>query len=293
MEAKDIIIENKPVSQNFIPIPIEEDHAVLGDQVVPREVLIESGHGWGAYLPLGETQFKNGVDPSSCPAGGLLNMVEAVGKLKYGKSFQNDLSERYLSIMSGMDGHGGNPHLVAEVMRTGCGAIPEAFLPFNDPIDTLAKYFSPNPMKYSLFIIGLHWLKKYEFGHDWVFNGGPISEKQRLIKESLKYSPVGVAGYAWSLHADGKYYNDGPAIHWFEVYDYVEGDHWLAFDTYFDGTGSCVKKLDWNYNFAYAKRCYLNRRLGSENMGDNPQHARIDYCRYILKWLLQDIIKPI
>lgn len=284
------IVSNIPVSQNFLPEVITQDHYVLGDGNLSAQVLMPNGHGWGKHLPLGESQLKNGVDPQSCPAGGTLNAIEAIGKLKYGASFQNDLSERYLSIISGMDGHGGYPHQVAEVMRTIAGAIPEVFLPFDKTITDNKKYFSPRPITYALFKIGYNWLQKYILGHQWLVTGNePLIVKQSSIKQGLKYSPVGVSGYAWSLHSDGMYYHDGPDIHWYTIFDYVEDSkgkllYWLAFDTY----EPYIKKIGPNYNFGYAKGYTLDRKLGGNSKSsDELQSAIIPYIIYRIKNLFK------
>ncbi|MBX4188167.1 MAG: hypothetical protein KW793_03470 [Candidatus Doudnabacteria bacterium] len=276
------IVENKPVPQNFILAPITDDQFILGDGNLSAEVLMPNGHGWDEYLPLAEVQSRGSLETSCCSAYGTLNCIEAIGKKKYGASFQNNLSERYLSIMAGMDGNGGFPHLIAETLRKESGAIPEVFLPFTDKITTLNQYFSPKPMSYSLFKVGRHWLTKYTVGHEWVFMGGTITEKQTKMKEALKYSPLGVAGYAWSLHTDGKYYHDGPDIHWFQIYDFKEGEYWLANDTYFP----FVKKLDWNYDFGYCKRYSLTRKLGGEHLTDEPGNAILPYSLYLLKYFI-------
>lgn len=299
------VLFNRPVKQNFIAEPIKDDHYVQGDGNLGLEVLMPTGHGWGDYLPLGETQFKNGVDPASCAAGGTLNCIEAIGRKKYGLSFQNDLSERYLAIMSGMKGNGGRPHDVAERIRTVVGAIPEVFLPFNNTITTLKKYFSPSPMSYNLFKVGIHWNKKYLFQHEWLFRPNeniPVFEKRRRFKEALKSSPVGVSGYAWSLHSDGKYYKDGADIHWFIGFEYFEDDYILAFDTYPDGSGSYIKKLDWNYDFGYAKRYALNytdeykakiqKFGGAEKVPEEPiEECKVDYIKYLFSWFISSL-KP-
>ncbi len=272
------IISNVPVTQNFLPEPILEDHYVLGDQKLQAAVLMKDGHGWGKYMPTPEDQNKNGLETNCCPAYGTHNAIEAIGKLKYGSSFQSDLADRYLGIMSGMKGFGGYPHVIAETIRNGAGCVPEVFLPFDKTIDTLKKYFSPNPMSYELFKYGWSWNKKYDFGHQWVFQFGVTGiDKKALMKEALKFSPVGVAGYAWSLHNDMKYYNDGSPIHWFVVFDYVEGDHWLAYDSY----APHIKKLDWNYDFAYAKSYTLNKRLGANTENAPIESAVIPYLKYL------------
>ncbi len=281
------IVSNIPVQKNFITPKIEEDHFIMGDGNLTEAPLMPNGHGWSKYLPIEESQSRNGLETSCCPAYGTIHAMATIGKEKYGISFQSDLSERYLSVLSGMSGSGGDPHEIAGVMRN-VGAIPEAFLPFNDSIRTLGQYFSPKPMSYALFKIGFHWLKKYEFGHDWVFFGGGVEQKQAKLKEALKYSPVGVSGYAWSLHSDGKYYHDGPDIHWFEVFDYEENQNgeitsWLAFDSY----APFIKRLEPRYDFGYAKRYSLTKKLGADSIGDTPGSAILPYCKYLLKYYLK------
>jgi len=283
------IILNIAVKQNFWPAEIKPEHYVLGNGKIKPKIRFKDGHGWGDFIPVGETQSKNGIDPQSCPAGGTLNCVEAIGRFEYGKSFQSDLAERFLAILMGMKGFGGNPHVAGETWRK-FGAVPEVFLPFDDSIDTIKKYFSPNPMSYWLFKVGQSWLKKYDLKHQWLFYGDePLKDKQARIKEALKSSPVGVSGYAWSLHDDGKHYKDGPDIHWFTVYDFVEGDYWLAYDTYPDANGSYSKKLDWNYNFGYAKGYDLTRKLGAESIEetiDDAEEVRLQYALYLAKWFI-------
>lgn len=303
MNNESTIISNHPVPQNFWPEPITEDHYVLGDGNLSAQVLMKDGHGWKPFLPIGEAQYKNNLETSCCPAYGTLNAVEAIGRFKYGVFFQSDLSDRYLSITSGMNGNGGYPHVIAETMRTWAGAIPEVFLPFDKTITTLDKFFTPRPVSYSLFKYGYNWLQKYAFGHQWLFLDGSLAYKQAAVKKGLQFSPVGVAGYAWSRHSDGKYYNDGPAIHWFIVFDYEfygdlnDPNHpgnndprncWYAFDTYPDENGSYIKKLDWNYNFAYAKGYTLNKKLGATDSANTPNlPCVIPYLTYRIKFLFK------
>src|SRR4051812_21294397 len=95
------IISNLPVPQNFFPekISITGDHYVMGASILPKKDIMPNGHGWGNFLPIGETQNKNNFDPQSCPVGGTYNAIEGIGKKEFSTSFQNDLSERYGCIM--------------------------------------------------------------------------------------------------------------------------------------------------------------------------------------------------
>ncbi len=181
-----------------------------------------------------------------------------------------------------MRGQGGSPHAVAEVMRTISGAIPDTFLPFGNS-KTLPEYFSPRPITYGLFKYGYSWMQKYDFRHQWIFSdpATPLPQKQAALMEALKYSMIGASGYAWSLHADGKYYKDGPDIHWFDIFDYSPGEYWLAFDSY----APFIKKLDWNYNFGYSKGYSLTRKTVGGVQDDAMITADPALLPYILYYI--------
>ncbi len=275
------IIQDKQVSKNFVAKPIKDEDYVMGASSLSTTVLMPYGHGWKAFRPADETQFKNGIDPQTCTMGGTLNAVEHLGKLINPIHFQSDLSERFGAIMQGQTGFGGWP-MDAGMAVHRRGAIPEVYLPFNEKIDAIAKYFSPKPMSYALFKVGAHWASSYTFGVEWVVNPAMNltgAQKKSRMKEALQYSILGVAGYAWALGADGKYYNAGPDIHFFTIDDYSEGDYWDAFDTY----PPYGKKLDWNYDPNYVIRYSLTRKIGSEDVDlDNPPECRWEYFIYFI-----------
>ena len=83
--------------------------------------------------------------------------------------------------------------------------------------------------------MGKLWIKEYELKYE-----NHIDNKQRMM-EALKYSPLWTAGFAW-YQKDGLYRSYGTANHAFLVVGYVEGEYWLAFDSY----SPFLKKLDWN-----------------------------------------------
>ena len=257
------------------PIVDEKEQYVLGDGWFGGAVLMPGGHGWGRFLPGEETQAKNGIDTYNCSNYGTLNALETIGRKKYGNVFQSNLSERYTGVLTGtIPGVGNDPQKVIENIRTFCGVVPEVFLPFDNTINTVQKYYSPNPMPYWLFATGKHWLKKYKVSHSWVFlNNDTLAEKQRKMKDALQYSPLGCAGYAWDQHADGLYYGH-PTIfnHWYMVFDFEDGKYWLAYDSY-DKT---IKKLAWNYNFGYSKMYGLDLQPAN-----TPYTPTADYISYI------------
>lgn len=287
------LINDVRVPQNFIPKEVKEQHYKFGASKLPKKEIMKDGHGWKKFRPVAETQFKNDIDPQSCPAGATLNAYEHIGLALYkNKGFQSDLSERHLAILMGMTGTGGVPWDAFEKIHA-YGAIPEKYLPFDKSIKTLKQYFSPRPISYSLFKIGLHWLTVYKPGAEWVitpYMNLTTEQKNARMKEALQYSVLGVAGYSWALHADGKYYNDGPDIHFFNIDDYTEGDSWDVFDTY-EPYG---KKLDWNYSPNWVIRYDLSRKLGAEETVFNSEdaaEAKIEYIKYLAKWFISQFIR--
>lgn len=266
--------------QNFIPSTIDESTQwFLGDGCLPAGILFPDGHGWADFLPTGERQNKNGFETNNCTNYSLLNNIEAIGKKKYGSEFQNNLSERERGVRSGTTATGNNYQNVCECLRLQ-GVIPEAFLPFDDSIDTWEEYYSPRIIPFNLWKVSESWKKKYKYGHDWAFlPNDPLAVKRSKIKEALKYSPVSVAGYAWIQHEDGLYYNDGQANHAFDVYDFVEGQYWLALDSYPDNSGSFIKKLSWDYNFTEGKRHSLDKNLSGDSESEPTYFA---YLLYVL-----------
>jgi len=242
-------------NHGFQPSIIKEDeHYILGDGLLGAAVEMNDGHGWGLYLPKAELQRKNGLETMNCTAYGTLNAIEILGRKKYGARFQNNLSERFLGRVSGTTRQGNDPHKVCEAMRH-LGAVPEAFLPFSDEIKRWEDYYI-KIIPFWIWRTGQQWRTTYSFGHDWVFlPTDSIKQKQVRMKEALKYSPLGVSGYAWAVRSDGLYEKRGTDNHWFIVYDYVDGVKWLAYDSY-DNT---KKELVWDYDFGQAKRFTLTK----------------------------------
>lgn len=274
--------------QNFLPSQVpHEGQWYLGDGCSPADLLFPDGHGWGPFMPMGEVQSRDGFDSTNCTNYSLLNNIESIGRKKYGIEFQANLSERHRGIESGTTQFGNNFQNVCESLRT-TGAIPEAFLPFDNTINSWVKYYSPRPMTFALWKVAESWKRKYSYNHDWVFlSGDSLEVKQAKMKEALKYSPLSVAGYAWAKR-DGLYRSVGQANHAFDVYDFVEGKYWIALDSYADSTGSFIKNIAWDYNFTEAKRHSLTKNVGAEFA---PEPKYTEYLAYRIKWYLKEIMK--
>ena len=104
---------------------------------------------------------------------------------------------------------------------------------------------------------GKKWLRKFRIKHEWVLIGNESREKQDILKQALKYSPLGVSVYAWERNDIGLYVKDYQRDnHFVTLYGYDDGECWKVFDHYND----TYKKLEWDYPFGCAKRYYVVRR---------------------------------
>lgn len=244
---------------SYIPSEIQADHYTLGGiGSLPKVVLREDGQ-WLDVIPPSEAQSKNGIETYSCTGYGLLNCIEILGHIQ---GFDFNLSERYMGIVAETDPkRGGNdPHKVAEALRH-YGAIAEADLPFDDTIQTVEEFYSfkGNDEK-TCREAGEVFTTAWTIGHEWVFNGF-VGNKQELIKEALRWSPLGVAGHAWVKDPETGLYNTpqgSRANHWFQVVGYVDGKYWIINDSYLED-GTPIKHLAWDFDFACAKRYHFVR----------------------------------
>jgi len=237
------------------PKIIPEDY-IFGAEKLPLEVIKNNGQ-WDNELPEDEMQKKNKVESMNCTNYGTENCIKIIKKAKYGINW--DGSERYLGITSNTTHSGNSPQKVAENIRKVSGCIPEIELPFDKTITSWTKYYSPKPMTKKYLALGKEWMRQWDFKHEYVFSyirTSPITRQQAMMKE-LKYSPLGASVMAWK-YRNGMYYKNysDRDNHWICIYGYLKDKYWKIFDSY-DKTR---KKLEWNYNFNFAKRYYLKRK---------------------------------
>ena len=251
------------IGHGFRAEEITPDQWVLGSALqIEGPILCPDGQ-WDEYLPVEEIQHRSGFDTMNCTNYGSLNAWEILAYKVCGIKF--NWSERYTGVGTGTTKVGNYPHKVNEIIRKEIGLIDEALLPFDDTITSWNKYYSPKPMDPALLARGKRFLNKYELGHDWVFVNGTPEQKAEKMVEALKYSPVCASVDAWrKRRSTGLYFKDkgGQDNHWGTIYGYVEGEYWKFFDHY-DETH---KRLEWKYDFAYAKRyCIKLVEKGNEN----------------------------
>jgi hypothetical protein len=247
---------------------------------LPREVILEDGQ-YDDYLPVDEIQTRNGIDPCNCTSEGWDNQHAIYFKRKFNLIY--DFSARDNGIKAGTRPPGNDPHVVYETARNN-GVAEEHLLPFSDDIDTIEKYYSYGSKQIQAECIenASEILDGFEFFHEWLWEDKRIAvkDKQRLLMEYLRYSPVAVSVRAWEKK--GEYYAKerlAQDTHWCVVYGYKEGKYWKVLDSY----PPFKKKLAWDYDFGYAKRVYVTRR-------EQTKEAKINWRQLLLIDRLLELI---
>ena len=246
------------VNHGFIPDEIQEEDYVLGSEQLAGELLQPTGQ-WDEYLPEVELQKRNGLETQNCTVYGTLNALEALYYRKYAE--RHNFSERYVGVLAETTPQGNSPHKVAEVIRKTSGVIDDVLLPFSEDINEWDEYYSPNPMSPVYMHKGKRWLTYNVFKHEWVFKNN-AKDKQDRLKEALQYSPVGISVRAWK-ERNGLYWKDKGEqdTHWCVLYGYEEGEYWKIFDHYDDS----FKRLEWDYDFMFAKRFHIEKKTLQRN----------------------------
>lgn len=204
---------------------------------VNREVLQENGQ-WTEFLPEEERQSGRLVETMGCTGYGSNNAIEAFVLRKYG--LRINLSDRALNKASNTSRSGNNINNVLDTVRKAFGAVAEVLWSWDRDTFTWDMYYSSIPK--SVYDVGKNWLNFDELSYD------NVAINPKMMMEALKYSPLVVAGYAW-YSENGLYRSYGRANHCFTIVGYVEGQYWIAFDSY----SPFVKKLAWDFQFGACK----------------------------------------
>ena len=223
-----------------------EAYVLGGLGALPRIVLEESGQ-WDRYLPKYEPQYNSLFDSYGCTVWGWQNLIEIMLEQRTG--VERNFSERFTYILAKITPPGADPHHVAEVIRNN-GLINNDLLPMTSEMSFL-EFLRPNPMAKELVEEGLTF--GYELKHEYVFqNVLPKEERTKLMKEALRYSPLGVSVTAWYLE-NGLYVDKGqPNSHWCVLYGWNDKG-WLIFDSYDQST----KTLSYDHKIQVCKRAHL------------------------------------
>ena len=247
---------------------------ILGAMPKYRGRIINEVGDWSKFLPVGELQNKGKFEPSACASFAINNAKETQYKFLTGKD--NNSSDRALAIGSETNpAQGNDPHKVSEYARKKLGFAPEDVLPFDSSVDTLEKFYSPNPLTSEIIARGNEFFNEYDFAHEWVFSSGTPEEKKAKLKEALKAGTVCVSVHAWN-YENGRYTKPvGATDNHFVMLVKYENDCPVIFDSYAETDQSpYLKTLDPLYDFSIAKVFYLE-----------PSKPKLDWIQSVINWI--------
>ncbi len=247
-------MENEVKQYGYLPDEIKDEDYILGGLNLPTDILQENGQ-WDDFLPLVEIQRNEKFETYNCTAFGTLNCLEILFKRLFGET--KNWSERYVGVAAGTRPPGNSPQKVIETIRKDCGLLDDDILPMSKA-DTVEEYYSPDPLPWLMKENGRKFLNNYSVKHEWAFSDTQRFNKAEIVKNALKYSPLGVAVFSWQFDFDKKVYirpMGAEDNHWICVYGYEEGKFWKCYDSYDDTT----KELDWDFGFERVKRFHLEK----------------------------------
>lgn len=259
----------------FITPKITSDHYVMGAGNVNMQVLQPTGD-WSDSLPITEKQSTPDFETCNCTGFGTTNLIEMYMFKRFGLKF--NFSDRWVGIIAGTKPPGNDPHTVLEAIRQ-YGLIPEEMLPFSDDIKTAEDYFSFKGVdKEACYAEGKRWLQKYSLTHEWVFNpDDSLTDEERLhnMRVALKYSPLGIAVYAWQADDRGVYVDVFGPNHW--TSEYGVDQFQKIFDSYDPFTKSVDQKI------VFCKRINIEERA--------PSNSTTDIGSIIILWIKRLLTK--
>lgn len=247
------------MNYGYIKPKIDSNHYILGGyNSLPKEILQPDGQ-WDKNIPSPESQERCFIETYNCTSFGTLNVFEILFRKMF--LLDNNFSDRFLGIKAGTTPPGNDPHIVIESARKS-GFIKEQSLPFSDIIKSWSEYYSyKGGSEITCTKEGLNFLKTYDIGHEWVFTGGVSKEvRLSLMKEALKYSPLGVSVSAWN-ESQGLYIDLGQQNnHWTVIYGY-DDKGWKCFDSY----EPYLKTISYDHNIEFCKRYSIKKIATQES----------------------------
>lgn len=206
-------------------------------------------------LPTGEVQNRGGRDKMTCTNnGGFLGPYQTLMNNKFRRQLFSDRSyqwlkekgyiddnnhfngsERFNAITSGTSPTGNSLKAPYEAARK-YGIIPEKMFPY---VADYGEYFDKTKITQEMYDLGKEFLKHFPFNYEKVY--------KNQFDNVLKYSPIGVAGYAWPEMVNGIYQHSYNRInHAFNLYKLK----YFCTDTYKDRfDGDYIKQLAPDYRF--------------------------------------------
>lgn len=245
---------NKIKNYGYKPPVIKETDYIFGGKKIPDEVLQENGN-WLTFLPLFEKQQIGGVETYACTNFATSSIIETIQKRRFNED--KNWSDRAFAIGSGTDPEqGGNDPSSVAYYAHKTGLLKEELLPFN--VQTVEEYYTPKPLTEELKNEEKKFLEEYQLNYEFVFTGAN-PDKHKLLKECLRYSPLGVSVHAWKQDENGVHYKnpEDRDNHFVVLYAFDELlNAYMVFDSYENN----LKMLRADYDFGVAMRYYITKK---------------------------------
>lgn len=236
---------------------------------VAKTILFKDGHGQEKYLPKPEFQKKK-LETMMCVSASGNNCEETLGNFYDLSSLFKvdfDISDRGLAEMSGTTKSGNSPNKVCETRRTK-GFLWEFQYPYPEAITTWEEFYAN--LSAQMFTLAAKNRDLLDYTHEWV------KMIPSVMINALHFSSIQGIGFSWIYdHERGVYIDGGnQPNHAFQIFDYVYGKYWLAYDTYDDDflyndnarKEDFIKKLDWNFAFGdYGKLIFTKPKVNAIN----------------------------
>jgi len=271
---KKLIIDKFPYLQRYIRYNyglllegLKEEDFVFGGLSGLSKKILQSDGQWTDYLPADERQSGRAIESMACTCFSLLNVIEMIAKRKgYGDWNKSD---RFTAKLSGTSRNGNLQSRVLDSVRKKHGSVDEEVWASNIDTFNWSQFYASIPAEVQ--DKGKTFINDFELGYEAVWS------TPNALKEALKYSPLYIAGFAWS-NSGGLYRSYGSPNHAFTLVGYVDGQYWLAYDSY----NPFLKKLAWDYKIYYPKVITLNRVGEKFNMGEIANLIRRGFQYIIL-----------
>lgn len=249
---KDLLHTEVPT--NFVYPDIKPEHYRLG--ALPLKEINLSGD-WRPFLPPEEDQNVRGIESSACYVEAQQHAIATIEEHQFGE-LNNNYSSRFNALLSGGTPSGGDPLVGADSIRND-GLVTDSAMPFDTAITSWDDFHSwKGVSETSVRAEGKAYRSKKKLNNEIVFDRNvPLPQKQMLLRQALKASPVPLSVTAWYVNNDIYYKPEGLRDNHLVEAVYIDSEGYTYIrDTY----SPYLKKLDKNYNFDFAMRWEVQKR---------------------------------